>query len=216
MATAMERRFRWQLPQHNQLDFRQRQRQRRVGEPRIGMLHEPDAKRLRRQWNAAYRCAKENYDGQQYTSAKLKTRGLFSQKYGRFEFYAKLPQGKGYWPAIWMMPESAVYGRWAASGKLMSWKIGAATRKKSLAHSTLEECLPTTRNRTGRHSIFRLVIRPITSTSMLSNGRPTPFPGTWMIIFTKDKPTGGVRAILPTQKNTILTQLRLTSRSISL
>jgi beta-glucanase (GH16 family) len=61
---------------------------------------------------------KENYDGQQYTSAKLKTRGLFSQKYGRFEFYAKLPQGKGYWPAIWMMPESAVYGRWAASGEI--------------------------------------------------------------------------------------------------
>jgi beta-glucanase (GH16 family) len=61
---------------------------------------------------------KENYDGQQYTSAKLKTRGLFSQKYGRFEFYAKLPQGKGYWPALWMMPEQAVYGHWAASGEI--------------------------------------------------------------------------------------------------
>jgi beta-glucanase (GH16 family) len=61
---------------------------------------------------------KETYEGQHYTSAKLKTRGLFSQKYGRFEFYARLPQGKGYWPALWMMPEHAVYGGWAASGEI--------------------------------------------------------------------------------------------------
>jgi beta-glucanase (GH16 family) len=61
---------------------------------------------------------KEDYQGKDYTSAKLKTRGLFSQKYGRFEFYARLPQGKGYWPALWMMPEHAVYGRWAASGEI--------------------------------------------------------------------------------------------------
>jgi len=61
---------------------------------------------------------KEDFKGQNYTSAKLKTRGLFSQKYGRFEFYARLPQGKGYWPALWMMPEEAVYGRWAASGEI--------------------------------------------------------------------------------------------------
>jgi beta-glucanase (GH16 family) len=61
---------------------------------------------------------KEDYQGKQYTSAKLKTRGLFSRKYGRFEFYARLPEGKGYWPALWMMPENAVYGRWAASGEI--------------------------------------------------------------------------------------------------
>lgn len=61
---------------------------------------------------------KEDYHGKGYTSAKLKTRGLFSQKYGRFEFYARLPAGKGYWPAVWMMPEQAVYGSWAASGEI--------------------------------------------------------------------------------------------------
>ena len=61
---------------------------------------------------------KEDYHGKGYTSAKLKTRGLFSQKYGRFEFYARLPEGKGYWPALWMMPEHAVYGPWAASGEI--------------------------------------------------------------------------------------------------
>ena len=61
---------------------------------------------------------KEGYQGFNYTSAKLKTLGLFSQRYGRFEFMAKLPTGQGYWPAIWMMPRDSVYGGWAASGEI--------------------------------------------------------------------------------------------------
>ena len=60
----------------------------------------------------------ESYDGFNYTSAKLKTAGLFSCKYGLCEFYARLPQGQGYWPALWMMPENSVYGGWAASGEI--------------------------------------------------------------------------------------------------
>src|SRR5688572_325549 len=58
------------------------------------------------------------YMGFDYTSAKLKTQNLFSKKYGRFEFRARLPQGKGYWPALWMMPQGSVYGGWAASGEI--------------------------------------------------------------------------------------------------
>ena len=58
------------------------------------------------------------YNGFDYTSAKLKTQGLFSKKYGRFEFRARLPQGQGYWPALWMMPRDSVYGGWAASGEI--------------------------------------------------------------------------------------------------
>jgi len=61
---------------------------------------------------------KEDYQGFQYTSAKLKTSGKFSKKYGKFEIKAKLPTGKGYWPAIWMMPENDEYGTWASSGEL--------------------------------------------------------------------------------------------------
>jgi beta-glucanase (GH16 family) len=48
----------------------------------------------------------------------MKTRGFFSQKYGRFEFRAKLPSGKGYWPALWLMPAKSAYGGWAASGEI--------------------------------------------------------------------------------------------------
>ena len=61
---------------------------------------------------------KESYGGQSYTSARLKTQGLFSQAGGRFEIRAALPTGQGFWPAIWMMPASDTYGGWAASGEI--------------------------------------------------------------------------------------------------
>lgn len=69
------------------------------------------------------RAIKESLLGCGYTSARLKTRKkdgtpLFSQKYGRFEFRAKLPTGKGIWPAIWMLPAEEKYGGWAASGEI--------------------------------------------------------------------------------------------------
>jgi beta-glucanase (GH16 family) len=69
------------------------------------------------------RAIKESFQHCGYTSARLKTRKkdgstLFSQKYGRFEFRAKLPLGKGVWPAIWMLPIEEKYGGWAASGEI--------------------------------------------------------------------------------------------------
>ena len=60
----------------------------------------------------------ESYDGSSYTSAKLVSSGLFSKTYGEFIWRAKLPTGQGYWPALWLYPESSVYGGWAASGEL--------------------------------------------------------------------------------------------------
>lgn len=61
---------------------------------------------------------KESFEGFEYTSARIKTKGLFSAVYGKFEIRAKLPVGRGLWPAIWMLPENNAYGGWAASGEI--------------------------------------------------------------------------------------------------
>ena len=61
---------------------------------------------------------KESTNGIFYTSARLKSQGLFAKEYGRFEFRAKFPGGRGYWPALWLMPEQSAYGGWPACGEI--------------------------------------------------------------------------------------------------
>ena len=61
---------------------------------------------------------RESFSGSSYTSARVKTMSLFAKKYGRIEFRAKLPQGQGYWPALWLLPQDSVYGDWPASGEI--------------------------------------------------------------------------------------------------
>jgi beta-glucanase (GH16 family) len=61
---------------------------------------------------------KESYQGSAYTSARLQTKLKGDWTYGRFEIRAKLPKGKGIWPAIWMLPTDNYYGGWAASGEI--------------------------------------------------------------------------------------------------
>ena len=53
-----------------------------------------------------------------FSSARMVTRGKAAWKYGKIEVRAKLPQGQGTWPAIWMLPEDNVYGGWAKSGEI--------------------------------------------------------------------------------------------------
>ena len=53
-----------------------------------------------------------------FTSARLVTRGKAAWTYGKIEVRAKLPQGQGTWPAIWMLPDDNHYGTWAASGEI--------------------------------------------------------------------------------------------------
>lgn len=49
---------------------------------------------------------KKEHKNLDYTSARLVTYQRFSLQYGKIEVMAKLPEGKGTWPAIWMLPES--------------------------------------------------------------------------------------------------------------
>jgi len=61
---------------------------------------------------------KENVNGMGYTSTRLVTRGKLDVLYGRIEVRAKLPTGRGTWPAIWMLPTDRVYGDWPKSGEI--------------------------------------------------------------------------------------------------
>ncbi len=61
---------------------------------------------------------KEDYEGKKYTSARLMTRKKGDWLYGKIIVRAKLPEGRGLWPAIWMMPTEGEYGNWPASGEI--------------------------------------------------------------------------------------------------
>jgi beta-glucanase (GH16 family) len=53
-----------------------------------------------------------------YTSARLKTQGLFSFQYGRIEFKAQVPEAKGFWPAAWLMGNNIATSAWPACGEM--------------------------------------------------------------------------------------------------
>ena len=69
---------------------------------------------------AVYRDPHATSDGktQPYSSARLRTMNRGDWTFGRFEIRAKLPDGQGIWPAIWMMPTNSPYGGWAAGGEI--------------------------------------------------------------------------------------------------
>ena len=65
---------------------------------------------------------RQHYTGaegtREYTSSRIRTRRKGDWLQGRFDIRAKLPQGKGMWPAIWMLPTDQRYGGWPHSGEI--------------------------------------------------------------------------------------------------
>jgi len=60
----------------------------------------------------------ESIEDSQYTSARLLTKDLFEQKYGRFEARIRLPSGQGIWPAFWMLGADIDENPWPAAGEI--------------------------------------------------------------------------------------------------
>jgi beta-glucanase (GH16 family) len=70
-----------------------------------------------------------------YTSARLKTQGLFSRAYGRFEARIKLPEGQGMWPAFWLLGDDVTRVGWPSSGEIdIMENIG---REPTTVHGTI-------------------------------------------------------------------------------
>ena len=61
---------------------------------------------------------KDSLEGKAYTSSRLVSKHKGDWTYGRIEVKAKLPHGKGTWPAIWMLSTDWKYGGWPASGEI--------------------------------------------------------------------------------------------------
>jgi len=68
--------------------------------------------------NLAIITRKESYLGSAYTSARIVTRGLYEQTYGRFEARIKLPWGQGIWPAFWLLGTNYTEVGWPACGEI--------------------------------------------------------------------------------------------------
>jgi beta-glucanase (GH16 family) len=90
--------------------------------------------------NLVIEARRENYRGtdgvsRNYTSARLKTAGKFSQAYGRFEARIKLPAGQGMWPAFWMLGDDIKKTGWPACGEIdIMENIG---KEPSIVHGSI-------------------------------------------------------------------------------
>ena len=62
--------------------------------------------------------AKTQKENNAYTSARLITKNKGDWTNGKIEVRAKLPAGRGLWPAIWMLPADWAYGDWPKSGEI--------------------------------------------------------------------------------------------------
>ncbi|WP_448204529.1 glycoside hydrolase family 16 protein [Azospirillum sp. sgz302134] len=74
----------------------------------------------------------ERLGGQRYTSGLLNTEPFFSQVYGYFETRAKMPRGRGLWPAFWLLP---VTGKWPPEVDVFE-VLGHDTRSLHVSYHT--------------------------------------------------------------------------------
>lgn len=60
----------------------------------------------------------EAFGNNNYTSSRLKTQGKYSFKYGRVDIRAKMPHGKGLWPALWLLGNNINEVSWPDCGEI--------------------------------------------------------------------------------------------------
>ncbi|AEV83722.1 hypothetical protein ACWT_2719 [Actinoplanes sp. SE50] len=79
---------------------------------------------------------REDYQGRQYTSARMNTSNRFSLQYGRVEARIRVPKGNGLWPAFWMMGADFLTGRpWPYNGEIDIMEV--LGRNTTESYSTL-------------------------------------------------------------------------------
>ncbi len=83
-----------------------------------------------------------------YTSGRINTQNKHDYKYGRFEARAKVPSGKGFLPAFWMMPtDESYYGQWPKCGEIDIMEV--LGDQLATSHGTLHFGEPHTQSQGG-------------------------------------------------------------------
>lgn len=77
----------------------------------------------------------ESYLGREYTSARIKTQGLFEHTRGRFEARIQLPAGQGIWPAFWLLGSDISTVGWPACGEIDIMEYRG--QEQSIVHGSL-------------------------------------------------------------------------------
>lgn len=68
--------------------------------------------------NLVITAKKQQFGGRNYTSSRLTTKGKQQFKFGRIDIRAALPEGKGLWPALWMLGSNIDAVSWPACGEI--------------------------------------------------------------------------------------------------
>ena len=101
----------------------------------------------------------QNIGSQVYTSSRIKTQGIQSFQYGRVDIRAKLPYGKGMWPALWMLGDNITSDGWPACGEIDIMElVGGGSYNDRTVYGTIHW------DQTGSHASYG-------NNSTLSSGR---------------------------------------------
>lgn len=83
--------------------------------------------------NLVITAQREAYRGRDYTSARIVTKGLRDFTFGRIDVRAKLPKGKGIWPAIWMLGSNDSQVKWPACGEIDIMELRGSTPQVNIS-----------------------------------------------------------------------------------
>jgi beta-glucanase (GH16 family) len=95
----------------------------------------PENSSLDGEGNLAIIARQESYSGAAFTSARISTKGLFEQTYGRFEARIKMPWGPGIWPAFWLLGTNIDEVNWPQCGEIDIMEYRG--QQPSLIHGTV-------------------------------------------------------------------------------
>ena len=68
--------------------------------------------------NLAITARQEEYSGSEYTSGRIHTGKSFDHAFGRFEARIRLPEGRGIWPAFWLLGSNFEDAGWPDCGEI--------------------------------------------------------------------------------------------------